>query len=32
MEVNSLIAKSVMVTGHRIVEDLDEKKLEEILS
>mgnify|MGYP002515423043 CR=1 FL=1 len=30
MEVNSLIAKSVMVTGHRIVEDLDEKKLEEI--
>ena len=30
MEGNSLIAKSVMVTGHRIVEDLDEKKLEEI--
>ena len=30
MEVNYLIAKSVMVTGHRIVEDLDEKKLEEI--
>lgn len=30
MEVNSLIAKSVMVTGHRVVENLDEKKLEEI--